>query len=141
MYMRHAGARRGFAFMLSLGTLFLLSLTVIAMIIVLNYRVKQHEKGMDRIIAYYLCETAQTFAQCDFIIPGRFKTFPVTRSYTVNARNTAYTVSYTVEKKQGGAYEIVSSVPSPLGLGCTYKLRMGAKRGFPYFIRGKAGGG
>lgn len=132
---------RGFAFMVTLATLVLLAMTVIGMIAVLNYRVKQHEKGMDRIIAYYLCETGQTFAQIDFIIPGRFKTFPATRSYDVESRGRVFTITYTVTKKKGGRYEIVSSVPSPLGLGCTYKLRMGARRGFPYFIRGKAGGG
>jgi len=127
--------------MIAVITLVLLAMAVIGMIAVLRYRVRQHEKSMDRTIAYYLCETAQTFAQCDFIIPGRFTSFPATRSYNVETRGKVFTVTYTVTKKGGGTYEIVSSVPSPLGLGCTYKLLMGAKRGFPYFIRGKAGGG
>jgi Tfp pilus assembly protein PilV len=64
--------QKGFTLIVASGAMFILSLGVASLLIVLGARVRQHEKAIDRMIAYYLCETGQTLAQVDFRIPGRF---------------------------------------------------------------------
>jgi len=137
---RQAGYKRGVALLVTMGILFSVSLVLAAMLMVLQMRIRQHEKSTDRLIAYYLCETAQTFAQLDFNIPGRI-TFGAAREYEVELAGKSYKVWYRVTKQvnPSGSYEIISWTNSPLGLGAVYKLKMSASRAFPLFIGGKGG--
>ena len=134
------GDKRWIALLVTMGILFSISLVIAAMLMVLQARIRQHEKSTDRLIAYYLCETAQTFAQLDFNIPNRID-FGATREYAVDLGGTIYTVRYRVTKLAipPGSFEIISWIDSPLGLGGTYKLKMNAGRSFPFFIGGKGG--
>ena len=126
--------------MVTMGILFSVSLVLVAMLMVLQTRIRQHEKATDRLIAYYLCETAQTFAQLDFNIPNRID-FGQPREYEVELADRTYKVWYKITKQAvpPGSYEIVSWVNSPLGIGGVYKLKMTASRAFPLYISGKGG--
>jgi len=132
--------KKGIALLVTMGILFSISLVIAAMLMVLQARIRQHEKSTDRLIAYYLCETAQTFAQLDFNIPGRIE-FGKEREYEVDLAGTKYKVWYKVTKPNipPGSFEIISWVNSPLGSGAVYKLKMTAGRAFPFFISGKGG--
>lgn len=134
--------QKGIVLILSLATLLLISLATIGLIFVLNARVKQHERGIDRSVAYYLCETGASFALIDFSFSngpdpgfsGRVvENVPRTYDFTMGGKT--YHITYVVKKIEGD-YEFTASVDSPFGLGCTYKLTLRGRRGFPFFIRG-----
>jgi len=136
----HPAHRKGVALLITMGILFSVTLVIAAMMMVLRARIRQHERSTDRLIAYYLCETAQTFAQLDFSIPNRIESGK-TREYEVELGGVKHKVWYKATKQAipPGSYEIISWVNSPLGLGGTYKLKMSAGRTFPFFIGGKGG--
>lgn len=135
--------QKGIVLILTLATLLLISLATIGLIFVLNARVKQHERGIDRSMAYYLCETGASFALIDFSFSGipnnpdfSNRVQPgVPRTYAFTMGGKTYYITYEVRRTEGG-FEFTASVSSPLGLGCTYTLTLRGRRGFPFFIRG-----
>jgi len=125
---------KGVILMLTIATLLFISLVTIPLLFILNSRVKQHDRGLDRSMAYYLCETGLSFALLDFSM-GRV-TLDVEKPYDFMMGGKTYPITYVVSKKLG-VYSFTATVSSPNGLGCTYSLTMRGKRGFPIFIRGK----
>jgi hypothetical protein len=148
--MTHARKQKGFVLMFVVGVIFVLGLATLGMFVVLGQQIKYHFKTIDRAMAYYLLESAQTYAQLDFKKPGIFTQFPFTKVYTVQFKGAPIALTYTVYRtdpdtkhvqRGAGTYTIIASVPSPLKLGCIYKLKMKANRGWPFFMSGMPGGG
>lgn len=129
---------KGIILMLAIATLLFISLATIALVFVLNARIKQHERGIDRSVAYYLCETGLSFSLIDFSMGRVVAGVPRTYNFTMAGRT--YPITYVVTKQVVGGtleYNFTASTPSPYGLGTTYKLTMRGNRGVPIFIRGR----
>lgn len=128
---------KGIFLVIVIGLLLMISTAIIGLIFVLNTRVRQHEQGIDRSTAYYLCETGLSFAQINFStghIP--LNNLPYEDTYYFQMGDKTYDIHYKLERDQG-EYVFTSWVVSPFGLGKTYRLYMRGTTGFPIFIRGK----
>ena len=134
------------------AALLFISFGVASMLTVLNTRIRQYIKSIDRSAAYYLCETGLSFALLDInmnrvgpgntggadcnMVPGQ----PCRRTYNFAWGGGTIEIHYQVAKTliPTNDYEVTAYVASPFGLGGGYTLEMRAIRGFPWFMRGKA---
>ena len=133
------------------AALLFISFGVASMLTVLNTRIRQYIKSIDRSAAYYLCETGLSFALLDInmnrvgpgntgwvdcnMVPGE----PCRRTYNFAWGGGTKDIYYRITKTAiTNDYEVTAYVDSPFGLGGGYTLEMRAIRGFPWFMRGKA---
>lgn len=130
---------KGVVLLFVLGLSGIIAVVIVTLLIHLRAQVSRQELWLDRIRAYYLCQTGLSVAMLD-LSAGRVPTLIPGRSYvkhfTFYMGPRAYEVNYQITN-QGGKRVFSVSVPSPCGLRYTYYLGAVGRRAFPIFIRGK----
>lgn len=111
-------------------------MSIIALLFTLRANLRNLASFKERTEAYYLCETGASVALI-LISNGKIKPQD---SFDYKMGGKIYNISYEAKKSNGGLWDIVSSVGPASGFSYTYKLRVGGRRAFPWFIRGWPGG-
>jgi hypothetical protein len=139
--MRKTSSQKGIALLLVIGFSMVIFMSIIALLFTLRANLRNLASFKERTEAYYLCETGASVALLD-IANGHIGDGSgqwTQKSFDYDMGGKICNISYEVTKKNG-VWDIVSSVGSASGFDKTYKLRIGGRRAFPWFIRGFAGG-
>ena len=139
--MRKTASQKGVALLLVIGFSIVIFMTIIALLFTLRANLRNLASFKERTEAYYLCETGASVALLD-IAAGKIGMGVgkwTQRSFDYAMGGGIYNITYVVTKKNG-QWDIVSSVGPQSGFARTYKLRIGGRRAFPWFIRGFGGG-
>jgi hypothetical protein len=132
---------KGIVLLMVIGLVLVVFVGIIGLLFVLEARRRNLEAFKERARAYYLCELGASVAILD-IGRGKIGSKPDqwterTFDYLIPEENRTYEINYAITRP-AGQWQIISSVGPP-GFHRTYKLRVGGRRAFPYFIRGFGG--
>jgi len=139
--MEKKSSQKGVALLMVIGFSLVIFMTIISLLFTLRANMRNLAAFKERTEAYYLCETGASVALMD-IANGTIGTGPgkwTQRSFDYDLGGKICNITYVVTKKNG-QWDIVSSVNGTSGFSKTYKLRIGGRRAFPWFIRGFGGG-
>jgi hypothetical protein len=139
--MRKTASEKGIALLMVIGFSMVIFMTIIALLFTLRANMRNLASFKERAEAYYLCETGASVALLD-ISKGKVGAGAgkgMQRAFDYDMGGKVYNITYVVTKKNG-QWDIVSSVGPQAGFSKTYKLRIGGRRAFPWFIRGFGGG-
>ncbi|MDD2703226.1 MAG: hypothetical protein PHC33_04400 [Candidatus Omnitrophica bacterium] len=118
----------------------IICLGIMILLFVLRSNALNMEAFRERAVAYYLCETGASVAILD-IGKGRIGTGAgqyTSRTFDYTMGSKTYPINYEVTKS-AGQWQVISWVDSSAGFSHRYKLRVGGRRAFPFFIRGFGG--
>jgi hypothetical protein len=138
--MQKTASQKGIALLLVIGFSLMIFMTILALLFALRANMRNLSSFKERAEAYYLCETGASVALLD-ISQGNVGAGVgqwTERSFDYEMGGALYNITYVVTKKNG-RWDIVSSVGPQAGFSKTYKLRIGGRRAFPWFIRGFGG--
>jgi hypothetical protein len=131
---------RGVALIFTLGIILLVSVVIATLLLNLKFQIGRQEIWLDRVKAYYLCQTGLSVAMLD-LSKGKVPTLPAGQSYSKTFSfpmgSKSYNITYTITMQSNGNRTFRASVLSPFGLGYTYRLDSRGRRPWPLFIRGK----
>jgi len=131
---------RGIALIFTLGLIGLITVVIATLLLNLRFQIAREEVWLDRVKAYYLCQTGLSVAMLD-LSAGRVPTLTAGHSYSKTFAFPmgphTYNITYTISMGSNGTRTFRASVSSPLGLSHTYYLDSSGRRSWPLFIRGK----
>jgi hypothetical protein len=138
--MRKTSSQKGVALLLVIGFSMVIFMTIIALLFTLRANLRNLASFKERTEAYYLCEMGASVAILDINEGSIGKGVGqwTQRSFDFGMGGIIYNITYVITKKDG-LWDIVSSVGPTSGFSKTYKLRIGGRRAFPWFIRGFGG--